>query len=83
MKIIMTLFALLFSVLMMAQDGKLPIIDMHMHSYPIGYMGGSNIPNPVTGKPSGATSVDLHLCVSFHFLGFFGKNIGVLDLYSR
>ena len=52
----MTLFALLFSVLVMAQDGKLPIIDMHMHSYPIGYMGGSNIPNPVTGRPSGATS---------------------------
>jgi predicted TIM-barrel fold metal-dependent hydrolase len=56
MKIIMTFFALLFSVLLIAQDSKLPIIDMHMHSYPVEYMGESNIPNPVTGKPSGAAS---------------------------
>ena len=34
---------------------KPPIIDMHMHSYPVEYMGESNIPNPVTGKPSGAS----------------------------
>ena len=37
---------------------KLPIIDMHLHSFPIGYMGESGIPNPVTGKPSSATSDD-------------------------
>jgi predicted TIM-barrel fold metal-dependent hydrolase len=35
---------------------NLPIIDMHMHSYPVDYMGGSNIPNPVTGRPSGVAS---------------------------
>jgi hypothetical protein len=35
---------------------NLPIIDMHMHSYPVEYMGGSNIPNPVTGRPSGLKS---------------------------
>ena len=35
---------------------KPPIIDMHMHSYPVEYMGESNIPNPVTGRPSGAAS---------------------------
>jgi uncharacterized protein len=34
----------------------LPIIDMHMHSYPIKYMGDANIPNPITGKPSVASS---------------------------
>ena len=56
MKIILTLFALLSSVLLIAQDAKLPIIDMHMHSYSVGYMGESNIPNPVTGRPSGAAS---------------------------
>ena len=33
-----------------------PIIDMHLHSYPVEYMGESNIPNPVTGRPSGAAS---------------------------
>ena len=56
MKIILTLFALLSSVLLIAQDAKLPIIDMHMHSYPVEYMGESNIPNPITGRPSGAAS---------------------------
>ena len=56
MKIILTLFALLFSLLLLAQDGKQPIIDMHMHSYPADYMGESSIPNPVTGKVSGVTS---------------------------
>jgi len=35
---------------------KLPIIDMHMHAFPLDYNGEPDIPNPVTGKPSGATS---------------------------
>ncbi len=39
-----------------ATNKNLPIIDMHMHSYPVEYMGESNIPNPVTGRPSGAAS---------------------------
>ncbi|MCX6142082.1 MAG: amidohydrolase family protein [Ignavibacteriales bacterium] len=39
-----------------ATNKNLPIIDMHMHAYPVKYMGESNIPNPVTGRPSGATS---------------------------
>jgi hypothetical protein len=56
MKIIFTLFTLLSSVPLLAQDAKLPIIDMHMHSYPVENMGLSNIPNPVTGKLSGASS---------------------------
>jgi uncharacterized protein len=37
-------------------NNNLPIIDMHMHSYPIKYMGDSNIPHPVTGRPSMASS---------------------------
>jgi len=56
MKIIFTLFTLLFSVPLLAQDAQLPIIDIHMHSYPVENMGLSNIPNPVTGKLSGASS---------------------------
>ncbi len=56
MKIILTLFALLSSVLLIAQDAKLPIIDMHMHSFPAAYMGELYIPNPLTGRPSGAAS---------------------------
>jgi predicted TIM-barrel fold metal-dependent hydrolase len=39
-----------------ATNKKLPIIDMHMHSYPVEYMGESNLPNPVTGRPSGVAS---------------------------
>jgi len=39
-----------------AVDKNLPIIDMHLHAFPAEYMGESSIPNPVTGKPSGATS---------------------------
>lgn len=35
-----------------------PIIDMHMHSFPAEYMGGLGLPNPATGRPSGATSDD-------------------------
>jgi predicted TIM-barrel fold metal-dependent hydrolase len=35
---------------------KLPIIDIHMHAFPLEYNGYSGAPNPVTGKPSGATS---------------------------
>jgi predicted TIM-barrel fold metal-dependent hydrolase len=35
---------------------QLPIIDMHMHAYPLEYNGEPDIPNPVTGKPSGAKS---------------------------
>jgi predicted TIM-barrel fold metal-dependent hydrolase len=65
MKISITLFTLLFSVLLIAQDGKLPIIDMHMHSYPIEYMGESNIPNPVTGRPSGAASDEELMLATF------------------
>jgi predicted TIM-barrel fold metal-dependent hydrolase len=37
-------------------EKNLPLIDMHMHSYPAEYMGESNIPNPVTGRPSGVKS---------------------------
>lgn len=35
---------------------QLPIIDMHLHSFPAEYMGELYISNPVTGKPSGAQS---------------------------
>lgn len=32
------------------------IIDMHLHSFPADYLGGSRPPNPVTGRPSSASS---------------------------
>ena len=32
-----------------------PIIDMHLHVYPIGSLGPAGAPNPVTGKPSPET----------------------------
>jgi len=35
---------------------NLPIIDMHMHSYPVDYMGEASIPNPITGRSSGIKS---------------------------
>jgi predicted TIM-barrel fold metal-dependent hydrolase len=38
---------------------KLPIIDMHMHSYPAAYMGEPSIPNPITEKPSAASDEEL------------------------
>ena len=56
MKTILTLLTFLLRVLLIAQDGKLPIIDMHMHSYPAEYMGEPSILNPVTGRPSGAAN---------------------------
>lgn len=34
----------------------LPIIDMHLHSFPAADSGEANMPNPVTGKLSSATS---------------------------
>ncbi len=41
----------------LADTGKgLPIIDMHMHAFPAGYMGEVGMANPVTGKPSAAAS---------------------------
>ena len=56
MKIILTIFVSLYSILLNAQETKLPIIDMHMHAFPLDYNGEPDIPNPVTGKPSGAKS---------------------------
>ncbi len=60
MKLIRIVFGLIGTIcLLSAQTDtskSLPIIDMHMHAYPAGYMGGMNTPNPVTGKPSTAAS---------------------------
>jgi predicted TIM-barrel fold metal-dependent hydrolase len=60
MKLLLIIFGLLEAYcLVSAQtdtNKKLPIIDMHLHSFPAAYMGEANIPNPVTGKPSGAAS---------------------------
>jgi predicted TIM-barrel fold metal-dependent hydrolase len=60
MKLLLIIFGLVgtscFISAQTAINKKLPIIDMHMHSFPADYMGESGIPNPVTGRPSGAAS---------------------------
>jgi uncharacterized protein len=39
-----------------ASNKNLPIIDMHMHAFPVEYMGGANVPNPTTGRSSRVTN---------------------------
>jgi hypothetical protein len=36
-----------------------PIIDMHLHVYPVGALGPAGMPNPATGRPSPETDEDL------------------------
>lgn len=44
---------------------QLPIIDMHMHSFPAADLGEANMQNPVTGKLSSATSNEEIMQASF------------------
>ena len=44
---------------------KLPIIDMHLHSFPATDLGEPNMPNPVTGKLSNATNNEEIMQASF------------------
>lgn len=44
----------LLSPALSAQEGS-PIIDMHLHVYPIGALGPPGVPNPATGEPSPET----------------------------
>jgi len=57
------LFVAVFGVLAPAQlssapEPKPPIIDVHLHAFPADLMGRVGMPNPVTGKPSEATTDD-------------------------
>jgi predicted TIM-barrel fold metal-dependent hydrolase len=58
MKLPRIAFALMASICLLSArtdpTKNLPIIDMHMHAFPAGYMGEMNMPNPVTGKPAAA-----------------------------
>jgi predicted TIM-barrel fold metal-dependent hydrolase len=60
MKLLLIVFGLVGTFCLISAptttNKKLPIIDMHLHSFPVEYMGKSSIPNPVTGRPSGAMS---------------------------
>jgi len=62
MKLSRIVFGLIGTICLLSAQAEpsksLPIIDMHIHSFPAGYMGDVNMPNPVTGKPSAATSDD-------------------------
>jgi len=56
-RIIFGLIGTIFLVSARTEPTKsLPIIDMHMHAFPAGYMGEVNMPNPVTGKPAAVAS---------------------------
>ncbi|MCX6555854.1 MAG: amidohydrolase family protein [Candidatus Aminicenantes bacterium] len=60
MKLLCIVFGLMGAICLLSTQEdtskSLPIIDMHMHAYPAEYMGEVSVPNPVTGKPSAATS---------------------------
>lgn len=52
---------LILSSLTVAQSNQKrrpPIIDMHLHAHPADRFGKAGLPNPVTGKPSAATTDD-------------------------
>ena len=48
-----------------------PIIDVHLHAYPIGALGPPGVPNPATGKPSPATEDAMRR-----------ENLAALELYN-
>ncbi len=48
-----------------ATEPKPPIIDVHLHAFPADFIGRVGAPNPVTGKPSEATTDDELLKASF------------------
>jgi predicted TIM-barrel fold metal-dependent hydrolase len=60
MKLPSIIFGLMGTVCLLSAQAepskRLPIIDMHMHAFPAGYMGEVGMANPVTGKPSAAAS---------------------------
>ena len=66
---------------------KLPIIDMHLHSYPTGYMGEAGMPNPVTGRPSSSITEDAILEATFaemhRYNITFAVTSGPLDALNR
>ena len=69
MKTLLIVFGLVvFPCLLFAQTDTikpLPIIDMHLHSFPVADSGEANMPNPVTGKLSSATSDEEIMQASF------------------
>ena len=69
MKTLLIVFRLVvFPCLLYAQSDTikhLPIIDMHLHSFPPADSGEANMPNPVTGKLSSATSDEEIMQASF------------------
>lgn len=69
MKTLLIVFGLVvFPCLLFAQTDTikhLPIIDMHLHSFPAADSGEANMPNPVTGILSSATSDEEIMQASF------------------
>jgi predicted TIM-barrel fold metal-dependent hydrolase len=66
---------------------KLPIIDMHLHAYPTGYMGETGMPNPVSGRPSSSITEDEILEATIvemqHYNITFAVICGPLDALNR
>jgi predicted TIM-barrel fold metal-dependent hydrolase len=69
MKTLLIVFGIVgFPFLSFAQTETIkhfPIIDMHLHSFPAADSGEANMPNPVTGKLSSATSDEEIMQLSF------------------
>jgi len=57
-KITACLFVLMIVSPLYAQDRQ-PIIDMHLHAYPVGHFWPAGAPNPATGVPSPETDDEL------------------------
>ena len=64
-----------------------PIIDMHLHSYPTGYMGEAGMLNPVTGKPSSSITeeaiLDATLAAMHRYNITLAVTSGPLDALNR
>lgn len=54
-KLLIVMLAALLPPLEAHAQQRAPIIDIHLHAYPIGALGPPGVPNPVTGEPSPQT----------------------------
>jgi uncharacterized protein len=59
MNVVRLVVALLLAPLYAIAQERPPIIDMHLHAYPVGALYPPGTPNPVTGVPSSATDHEL------------------------
>jgi len=75
---------LLFTILLLIARGasareKPPIIDVHLHALPAVTIDGKGLPNPVTGRPSAATSDEILLDATLDAMKEHGIVLGVVS----